>query len=93
MGSILSSAPLNLIDLLFYFKGFEVVEFGFVRLKFRMELILARFFLGHVRSFAMLLKVPFSQSDAYCLIPLKKHNSTTLITSCEVVAGVVEFNC
>jgi hypothetical protein len=58
MGSILSSAPLDLVDLLFYFKGFEVIEFGFVRLKFCMELVLAGFFLGHVRFFATLLESP-----------------------------------
>jgi hypothetical protein len=49
MGGVLSSAPLDLVDLLFYFKGFEVVELGLVRLKFGMELVLAGFFLGWVR--------------------------------------------
>jgi hypothetical protein len=39
MGSILSSTPLDLVDLFFYFEGFEVVEFGFVGLKFGMELV------------------------------------------------------
>jgi hypothetical protein len=49
--SILPPAPLYLIDLLFYFEGFEVVEFGFVGLKFGVELILACFFLQNVSSF------------------------------------------
>jgi hypothetical protein len=49
MGSILSPAPLDLIDLLFYFEGFEVIEFRLVRLEFCMELVLAGFFLGRVR--------------------------------------------
>jgi hypothetical protein len=30
MRGILSPAPLNLVDLLFYFEGFEVIKFGFV---------------------------------------------------------------
>jgi hypothetical protein len=49
--SILPPAPLYLIDLLFYFKGFEVVEFGFVRLEFGVKLIFACFFLQNVSNF------------------------------------------
>jgi len=45
MGSILSSTPLDLVDLFFYFEGFKVVEFGFVGLKFGMELVFTCFFL------------------------------------------------
>jgi hypothetical protein len=45
MGRILSPAPLNLIDLLFYFEGLQVIKFGLVGLKFGMELVLASFFL------------------------------------------------
>jgi hypothetical protein len=30
MRSILSFAPFDLVDLLFYFEGLEVIEFGFV---------------------------------------------------------------
>ena len=45
MGRILSSAPLDLVDFLFDLEGFEVIEFGFVRLKFGVEFVLACFFL------------------------------------------------
>ena len=48
MRSILSPAPLDLVDLLFYFEGFQVVEFGLVGLEFGVEFILAGFFLNHV---------------------------------------------
>lgn len=38
---ILSSAPLDLVDLFFYLERLEVVKFGLVRLKFRVKLVLA----------------------------------------------------
>lgn len=41
MGSILPTAPFDLIDLLFDFQGFEIVELGFVGLEFSMKLVLA----------------------------------------------------
>lgn len=46
MGGILSSAPLDLIDLLLDFKGFEVVELRLVRLEFCVELVFAASFLS-----------------------------------------------
>jgi hypothetical protein len=46
MGSILSSAPLDLVDLLFYFEGLQVIELGLVGLELRVELVFTRFFLG-----------------------------------------------
>jgi hypothetical protein len=45
VGGILSSAPLYFVDLLFYFEGLQVIEFGFVGLEFGVELVLACFFL------------------------------------------------
>ena len=45
MRSILSPAPLDLVDLLFYFEGLEVVEFRFMGLELCVELILAGFLL------------------------------------------------
>ena len=45
MGGILSSAPFDLVDLLLDFKGFEIIELGFVRLEFGVEFVLASFFL------------------------------------------------
>jgi len=49
---VLSSAPFYFIDFLFYFEGFEVVEFGFVRLEFIVEFVFASFllFLNRVSS-------------------------------------------
>lgn len=46
MRSVLSSAPFNLVDLLFDFQRLEVIEFGLVRLEFGVELVLAGFFLS-----------------------------------------------
>jgi hypothetical protein len=42
---VLAAAPLDLVDFLFDFEGFEVVEFWFVRLEFGVEFVLAGFFL------------------------------------------------
>ena len=46
MGGILSSAPLDLVDLLLDFKRFEVVELGLVRLELCVELVFAASFLS-----------------------------------------------
>lgn len=45
MGGILSTAPLDLVDLLFDLEGLEVVEFRLVGLEFCVKLVLAGFFL------------------------------------------------
>lgn len=45
MGGILSSTPLDLVDLLFDFEGLEVIELGLVGLKLGVEFVLAGFFL------------------------------------------------
>jgi hypothetical protein len=50
MRCVLPPAPLDLIDLFFYLQRFQVVEFGFVRLKLGMEFVLACLFLLTVRS-------------------------------------------
>jgi hypothetical protein len=42
---ILSPAPFDLVDFLFDLKGFQVVEFGFMRLELSVKLVLACFFL------------------------------------------------
>ena len=47
MGSILSSAPLDLVDLLLDFQRLEIIELGIVGLKFCVKLVLAAFFLRH----------------------------------------------
>lgn len=48
MRSVLSSAPLDLVDLLFYFERLEVIEFWLVGLKFSMKFVLACFLLSTV---------------------------------------------
>jgi hypothetical protein len=48
MRCILPTAPLDFVYLFFDLEGFQVVEFGFVGLKFGVELILARLFLRRV---------------------------------------------
>lgn len=45
MGGILSSAPFDLIDLLFYLERFKVIEFWFMGLKLGMEFVFACFLL------------------------------------------------
>jgi hypothetical protein len=46
VGRVLSSAPLDLVDLLLDFERLEVVELGLVRLELCVELVLAALFLG-----------------------------------------------
>lgn len=48
MRSVLSPTPLDLVNFLFYFQGFQVIEFGLVRLKFCMEFVFASFLLPMV---------------------------------------------
>jgi hypothetical protein len=45
MSGILSFAPLDLVDLLLDLKRLEIVELRFMRLKFRVKLVLAALFL------------------------------------------------
>jgi hypothetical protein len=52
MGGVLSAAPLDLVDLLFYLQGFEVIELGLMRLKFGMKLVFARLLLRRVSKIA-----------------------------------------
>ena len=40
--------PFNLVNLLLYFEGFEVVEFRFMRLEFGVELVFAALFLENM---------------------------------------------
>jgi len=54
MGSILSPAPLDLVNLLFYLEGFQVIEFGFMGLEFGMEFVFAGFFLASTTSVSVL---------------------------------------
>jgi hypothetical protein len=91
MRGILSSAPLDLIDLLFYFEGLEIIELRLVGLEFCMELILAGFFLVGVRSLCCWAWL-FVNMITYRFISFKEHHSSSLITSSKVVACVIKLN-
>lgn len=58
MRGILSSTPLDLVDLFFNLQRLEIIEFRLVRLELCMELILASFFLYHISS-SRLADAPF----------------------------------
>ena len=61
MRRILPTAPFDLIDLLLYFKGLEIVEFRFMGLKLCMEFVLAGFLLLEVsRPYASDIQFPWS---------------------------------
>jgi hypothetical protein len=89
MGSILSPAPLDLVDLLFYFEGFEIIEFGFVRLELRMELVLACFFLDNVNSSALLLGLCFHQR---LCIPSRFFQKAQLGPPCHRLQGSCRYD-
>lgn len=89
MGSILAAAPLDLVDLLLDFKGFEVVEFGFVRLEFRVELVFASLFLFEVISLAQGQQ---QLAPTHRLVSLKQNDSSTLVSCREVIARVIELD-
>lgn len=46
MRGVLSSTPLDLVDLFLDLEGFEVVKFGFMGLKFSMEFVFTSFLLS-----------------------------------------------
>ena len=48
MRGVLSSTPLDLVDLLFYLQGFQVIELGFMRLELGVEFVFASFLLPTV---------------------------------------------
>jgi hypothetical protein len=75
--SILSFAPLDLVDLLFDFEGLQVVEFGLVRLELGMELVFARLFLISTSAAFTSLR---GSSNTYSLVPLEEHHAATLVT-------------
>lgn len=58
VGGILALAPPDLVDLFLDLEGLEVVELGFVRLEFGVELVLA----------ALLVLVALKEDDAAALV-------------------------
>lgn len=94
MGGILSSTPLDLVDLLFDFEGLEVIELGLVGLKLGVEFVLAGFFLlgtsGTSRNTIVTAQSP--DPATHCFVALKQDNPSTLVTCCQVVPRVVELN-
>lgn len=48
MRGVLSSTPLDLVDLLFYLQGFQVIELGLMRLELGVEFVFTCFLLSMV---------------------------------------------
>lgn len=94
VGGILSSTPLDLVDLLFDFERLEVIELGLVRLELGVEFVLAGFFLlatsGMSRNSTVSTQSPGPAT--HCFVALEKDNSSTLITCCQIVSCMVELN-
>lgn len=94
MGGILSSTPLDLVDLLFDFERLEVIELGLVRLELGVEFVLAGFFLlgtsGLSRNSTGGTQSPGPAT--HCFVALEQDDSSTLITCCQIVSCMVELN-
>lgn len=94
MGGILSSTPLDLVDLLFDLEGLEVIELGLVRLELGVEFVFASFFLlgtsGTSRNSTIIVHSP--EPATHCFVALEQDNSSTLVTCCQVVSRMVELN-
>lgn len=95
MGGILSSTPLDLVDLLFDFEGLEVIELRFMGLELGVEFVLASFFLlpksGTSRSSTLAVLRRWDRAT-HCFVALEQDDSSTLITGCQVVTCMVELN-
>lgn len=70
MGGILSTTPLNLVDLFFDLEGFEVIELGLMGLELGVELVFARLFLLHRQLFDARSKVQNPPSRSAQRAPL-----------------------
>ena len=97
MRCVLSPTPLDLIDFLFYFQGFEVIELGFMRLKLGVELVLACFLLLAVRLRSAWrsnrgLKARRSEV-AHRFVSLKKNDATSFVACSQIVSSMIEFYC
>lgn len=95
MGGILSTAPLDLVDLLFDLEGLEVIELGLVGLELGVELVLAGFFLLRWLETARYNSVVTTRPEvlaAHRLVALKQDDPPALVASCQIIARMVEFN-
>lgn len=95
VGSVLSTTPFDLVDLLFDLEGLEVIEFGLVGLELGVELVLASFFLPRQLENAHDDDADIIESKrpaAHSLVALEQNNPPTLVTSRQIVARVVELN-
>lgn len=94
MGGILSSTPLDLVDLLFDFEGLEIIELGLVRLELGVEFVLAGFFLlstsGMSRNSTIISQSP--DPATHCFVTLEQDDSSTLVTCCQIVPRMVELD-
>jgi len=93
MGGVLSSAPLDLVDLLLDFKRFEIVELGFMGLEFCVELVFAASFLSIAWRNQAGDVDRYDMNETHRLIAFKENDPTTLVTCGEVISCGIELNC
>lgn len=92
---VLSWTPFDLIDFLLNLERFQVIELGFVRLEFSVEFIFAALLLewrGDHDDQPNTAATGTLRRGAYRLITLKEHNTTTLVSSCQIVARVIKLD-
>ncbi len=95
MGSVLAPAPLDLVDLFLDLERLEVIELGLVRLKLRVELVLAGLFLSRAISSAKGVDREGEvrhRSWTNCLVAFKQDHTAALVARREIVARVIELD-
>jgi hypothetical protein len=90
---ILSSAPLDLVDLLFDFKRFEVVELRLMRLEFCVELVFAASFLSIAWRNQAGNVDRYDVNETHRLVALKENDTATFVAGGEVIACGIELDC
>ena len=83
MRGILPFAPFDLVDFFLNLQGFEIIEFGFMRLKLGVEFVLACFLLfvtswDQTRSKESAL---YMTQVTYCFVPFEEYDASALVTS------------
>lgn len=105
VSSILSFAPLDLVDLFFDFERLEVVELWLVRLELGVELVLAALFLldstggrrgkqsvCETRRQTAFRSQMTTAGATYRVIALEENDTTTLVTCSQIVTGMVKLD-
>lgn len=83
MRSVLSSAPLYLVDFLFYFEGLEVVELWLMGLELGVELVFACFLLLLVSGTSTPKGISFTSLPIQvtnCFVSLKEYHPAPFVT-------------